>query len=366
VPTEEPSARDGGASRAAAFAALARNNRVRAGADPESIACAIVDSLFYRQGRLPEFATATEWYNAVARTVRDHVVDHFVETARILTVRDSKIVCYLSAEFLVGPQLMQNLINLQMLDKFQRAVALLGLDFDEIVAQEEEPGLGNGGLGRLAACFLESMSTLEIPAIGYGRRKNRRTTARRVPARLQRHECAADLSGGRSLGADFTGRHRGVGNRQHEVRDERSADDRDPRRRKHRNPRRRRHRELLRIRPDGRTGTRGEDVRLFARRGIRAASAVARDSGSSEVGTLFRGRRLAVRAHHRRDRQPGRISAAGRLRRVCRVPGSCRRRFLGRRGLDPGVDSHGWAGSRRTGRFANTAATSGTSSRWRR
>jgi starch phosphorylase len=159
-----------GESAAAHIAARARNNRVRAGADPESIACAIVDSLFYRQGRLPEFATPTEWYNAVARTIRDHVVDHFVETARILTVRDSKIVCYLSAEFLVGPQLMQNLINLQMLEKFRGAIALLGLDFEEIVAQEEEPGLGNGGLGRLAACFLESMSTLEIPAIGYGLR----------------------------------------------------------------------------------------------------------------------------------------------------------------------------------------------------
>ena len=80
------------------------------------------------------------------------------------------MVCYLSAEFLVGPQLMQNLINLGLHDEFRQAVEILGLDFDELVDQEEEPGLGNGGLGRLAACFLESLATLGVPAIGYGLR----------------------------------------------------------------------------------------------------------------------------------------------------------------------------------------------------
>jgi len=154
----------------APFEALVRNNRKRAGTDPHSLACAIVDNLFYRQGRLPEFATATEWYNALARAIRDQVVDRFVETARTLTMRNSKMVCYLSAEFLLGPQLIQNLINLNLYDEFRQAIELLGLPFLEIVDQEEEPGLGNGGLGRLAACFLESMSTLEIPAIGYGLR----------------------------------------------------------------------------------------------------------------------------------------------------------------------------------------------------
>ncbi|HET8579591.1 MAG TPA: glycogen/starch/alpha-glucan phosphorylase, partial [Nitrospiraceae bacterium] len=77
-------------------------------------------------------------------------------------------VCYLSAEFLMGPQLGNSLINLGIYDVAKEAVASLGLDLDELLAQEEEPGLGNGGLGRLAACFMDSLSTLEIPAIGYG------------------------------------------------------------------------------------------------------------------------------------------------------------------------------------------------------
>src|SRR6266545_3153731 len=121
----------------AAFEALVRNNRKRAGRDPHSLASAIVDDLFYRQGRLPEFATATEWYNALAHAIRDQVVDRFVETARVLTLRNTKIVCYLSAEFLLGPQLMQNLINLNLHDEFRTAIELLGLPFDEIVDQEE-------------------------------------------------------------------------------------------------------------------------------------------------------------------------------------------------------------------------------------
>src|SRR5438067_3188337 len=96
------------------------------GSDPETLARAIVDNLSYRQGRLPEFATHNEWYTALALTVRDRVVDRFLETSRALTVKNSRIVCYLSAEFLIGPQLMQNLINLGLEDQFRRAVELLG------------------------------------------------------------------------------------------------------------------------------------------------------------------------------------------------------------------------------------------------
>src|SRR5262245_38231034 len=80
--------------------------------EPATLARAIVDNLFYRQGRLAEFATANDWYMAVAHTVRDRLVDRFVNTARVLTLQNTKMVCYLSAEFLVGPQLMQNVINL--------------------------------------------------------------------------------------------------------------------------------------------------------------------------------------------------------------------------------------------------------------
>jgi len=138
--------------------------------NPETIARAIVDNLYYRQRRVPEFATRNEWYTAVALTVRERLVDPFVKTGRVLAAQNAKIVCYLSAEFLLGPQLVQNLINLGLHDQFRQAVETLGLDLKELAEQEEEPGLGNGGLGRLAACFLESLATLDVPAIGYGLR----------------------------------------------------------------------------------------------------------------------------------------------------------------------------------------------------
>jgi len=103
-------------------------------------------------------------------TVRDRLLERFVDTSRILTVRNTKIVCYLSAEFLVGPMLKQHLVNLGLLEPFRQALDLLGHDLEKLADEEEEPGLGNGGLGRLAACFLESMATLDVPAIGYGLR----------------------------------------------------------------------------------------------------------------------------------------------------------------------------------------------------
>ena len=144
--------------------------RDRIDRDPKALAEAIVDNLFYRVGRLAEFATPNEWYSALALTVRDRLTEHFVETARVVTLTNVKQVCYLSAEFLLGPQLRQHLINLNLMDEFRQAVDFLGHDLDELVDQEEEPGLGNGGLGRLAACFLESLATLDLPAIGYGLR----------------------------------------------------------------------------------------------------------------------------------------------------------------------------------------------------
>jgi glycogen phosphorylase len=79
-----------------------------------------------------------------------------------------KIVCYLSAEFLLGPRLGNCLINLGIYDQVRQAVEESGLDLKELLEQEVEPGLGNGGLGRLAACYMDSLATLEIPAIGYG------------------------------------------------------------------------------------------------------------------------------------------------------------------------------------------------------
>jgi starch phosphorylase len=145
-------------------------DRERIERDPNALAQRIVDNLFYRLGRVAEFATPHEWYYALALTVRDRLHERFVDTARVLTVRNAKQVCYFSAEFLLGPQLMQHLVNLNLVSEFQRAVQILGQDFAALVDQEEEPRLGNGGLGRLAACYLESLATLDIPAIGYGLR----------------------------------------------------------------------------------------------------------------------------------------------------------------------------------------------------
>lgn len=140
----------------------------RTGLSIETLKRAIKDNLFYIQGVFPEIASKTDWYMALAYTVRDRLMHHWIVTTQNYLKRDARLVAYLSAEFLVGPHLMNNLINLDILDKVGQAVKELGLDLPELVEQEEEPGLGNGGLGRLAACYMDSLATLQIPAIGYG------------------------------------------------------------------------------------------------------------------------------------------------------------------------------------------------------
>jgi starch phosphorylase len=134
----------------------------------ESIKHDILDHLYYSQARLPEIATRNDWYMSLALTVRDRLLDHWIATARTVMKSDVRVVSYLSAEFLIGPQLGNNLINLGIYDQTRQATEELGLNLDSLLDQEEEPGLGNGGLGRLAACYLESLATLEVPAIGYG------------------------------------------------------------------------------------------------------------------------------------------------------------------------------------------------------
>ena len=126
------------------------------------------DNLFYEQGKFPALATEKDYYLALAYTVRDRLLHRWVSTAEEYTNEGSRTVAYFSAEFLMGPHLGNNLINLGIYDRVRQTVSDLGLDFDQLLAQEEEPGLGNGGLGRLAACFLDSLATLEIPSLGYG------------------------------------------------------------------------------------------------------------------------------------------------------------------------------------------------------
>ncbi|SPB17709.1 glycogen phosphorylase family protein [Caballeronia novacaledonica] len=140
----------------------------RSGLGVEALRRDIVDNLICLQARYPEIATPHDWYMALAYAVRDRMMTRRVATTHTYVARDAKVACYFSAEFLIGPQLGNNLINLGIERNAREALQTLGLDLDALIAIEEEPGLGNGGLGRLAACYLDSLSTLEIPAIGYG------------------------------------------------------------------------------------------------------------------------------------------------------------------------------------------------------
>ena len=144
------------------------NDDVRAGLHVEEIKRDLVDNLFYVQGKFPQVATRNDWYVALAYTARDRLLSKWVRSAHEYYEQKARTVCYLSAEFLIGPQLGMNLLRLNAEGEFRQAVGELGLDIDALIEHEEEPGLGNGGLGRLAACFMESMATLQIPAIGYG------------------------------------------------------------------------------------------------------------------------------------------------------------------------------------------------------
>jgi starch phosphorylase len=153
----------------ATSAAMPDNHEhTRTGKSVAAIKRAIQDNLFYLQGRFPDVATPHDHYMALSYTVRDRMLERWIRTAQTYKDSGARTVCYLSAEYLLGPHLVPNLINLGIFDNARAAVSELGLDFDAIVDQEEEPGLGNGGLGRLAACYLESMATLQVPAIGYG------------------------------------------------------------------------------------------------------------------------------------------------------------------------------------------------------
>ncbi len=135
---------------------------------PDAFKRSFLDNLFYVLGKFPALATRNDYYMALAYAVRDRLLQRWINTATAYTEQGSRTVCYLSAEFLVGPHLGNNLINLGIHDTVKDVVTEFGLDFDELLQMEEEPGLGNGGLGRLAACFLDSLATLEIPALGYG------------------------------------------------------------------------------------------------------------------------------------------------------------------------------------------------------
>jgi starch phosphorylase len=145
---------------------------VRTSLDPDAIADALIENLHCLQAKRPEYATRNDWYMALAYTVRDRALDGYIATLEPMTVAGHtvKVVAYFSAEFLTGPHLGNNLINLGIWDATEQALSKLGQSLSSVLEQEEEPGLGNGGLGRLAACYMDSLATLNVPAIGYGLR----------------------------------------------------------------------------------------------------------------------------------------------------------------------------------------------------
>src|SRR5215831_6644600 len=140
----------------------------RTGLETEDIKQSFLDNLFYGMGRVPAIATRNDLYTALALTVRDRLFRYGIHTVETHEEQQTRRVAYLSAEYLPGPHLGLNLLNLGITEQARQALSQLGYDLDDLMEQGVEPGLGNGGLGRLAACYLDSLASLQVPAIGYG------------------------------------------------------------------------------------------------------------------------------------------------------------------------------------------------------
>ncbi|OFO28144.1 glycogen phosphorylase [Neisseria sp. HMSC056A03] len=136
--------------------------------DAETIRKSIVYKLIFILGVDPKEATSHQWLNAAMLAARDLIAEDFLKTRRAHIDNSKRMVYYLSMEFLLGRAFVNALINEGVYAEFAEAFKQLGKEFANICEQEQDPGLGNGGLGRLAACFLDSLATLRIPAMGYG------------------------------------------------------------------------------------------------------------------------------------------------------------------------------------------------------
>ncbi|SUC48151.1 Maltodextrin phosphorylase [Providencia stuartii] len=134
----------------------------------EALKSSIIYKLKFVIGKEPYIATQREWLEAIILAARDRIVDRWMATNRATYSQQLKQVYYLSMEFLLGRSLSNTLISMNMYEDLTQVVAELGFDFEQLLEQETDPGLGNGGLGRLAACFLDSLATLNLPACGYG------------------------------------------------------------------------------------------------------------------------------------------------------------------------------------------------------
>ncbi len=144
----------------------------RQGRDPKSIQMDYAEHIKYELARDRYTVTKHNRYIALAKAIRDRLIDRWFETQQAHHDDKVKRVYYLSLEFLMGRALGNNVINFQLQDPVEEALGELGIDWEELRDVEVDAGLGNGGLGRLAACFLDSLATLQIPAMGYGLRYN--------------------------------------------------------------------------------------------------------------------------------------------------------------------------------------------------
>jgi starch phosphorylase len=140
----------------------------RKGLDTQSIQLSFANHLQYSLSKDQYTATNRDLYLSLALAARDRLIERWIKTQQKYYTDDVKRVYYLSAEYLMGRVLTSNLINLGMYDETRRAMQEISIDVEELAGEEPDMGLGNGGLGRLAACFLDSLATLEIPAVGYG------------------------------------------------------------------------------------------------------------------------------------------------------------------------------------------------------
>ncbi len=136
--------------------------------DPKAFRQALLDHLYFSHGKGLQSAGVHDGYMSLAYTVRDYLMRRWRETTNAHYRQNPRFVYYLSAEYLLGPQLRQNLLYSGTEELARRALDEVGFDFEAFLGEDREPGLGNGGLGRLAACYLDSLATLDIPAVGYG------------------------------------------------------------------------------------------------------------------------------------------------------------------------------------------------------
>jgi glycogen phosphorylase len=143
-------------------------NHQPAGVDVASVSKSVVHRLVFSVGKDDIMATTRDWFHATAFMTRDRLIERWMETMRSYYAVDVKRVYYLSMEFLMGRTLMNSLLNLAFENECSQALQQQGVDLRQVREMEFDAALGNGGLGRLAACFLDSMATLNLPGFGYG------------------------------------------------------------------------------------------------------------------------------------------------------------------------------------------------------